>query len=302
MVIRILKRVALTAAILYVAILLLLMANETSLVYPGSNYPRGNWTPTDFEFEEVEFLSADGTRLVGWYLPCPKIAKDTLAQHGSDNDVSREDVLPEDVLPSETILLCHGNAENVAQSAAYIGDMLRSTLNAELFVFDYRGFGKSEGVPTEQGVLEDAEAAFEWLKKKSGKEPSDMILVGHSIGGAPAVHLASTQGAKALVLQRTFNTLTEPAANQYPWLPIRHVMRNQFRSIDWIKDYSGPLFQSHGVEDRLIPIHMGRELFDAAPTDVKQFVAVEAMSHLDPLPSSYWSELFSFIRELTSSN
>ena len=137
--------------------------------------------------------------------------------------------------------------------------MLRSTLNAELFVFDYRGFGKSEGVPFEQGVLEDSEAALEWLKNKSGKSSDQIIIAGHSIGGAPAVHLAASQGAKALVLQRTFNAITEPAAYKFPWLPIRYVMRNQLRSVDWIKDFSGPVFQSHGMEDRLIPIRMGRE-------------------------------------------
>lgn len=293
MIIRILKRTAITVVILYVGILLMLMANETSLVYPGSKYPRGNWAPTDFEFEEVQFLSADGTRLVGWYLPPPEIQQDPSGENASD-----EGLTPEDAHQIETILLCHGNAENVAQSAGYIGNMLRTTLNAELFVFDYRGFGKSEGVPAEQGVLEDAEAALEWLKEKTGKSPREMILVGHSIGGGPAVHLASKQGAKALVLQRTFNALTEPAANQYPWLPVRYVMRNQFRSVDWIEQFRGPLFQSHGEADRLIPVHMGRELFDAAPTTRKRFFAVDGMTHWDALPGDYWGQLARFIDRL----
>jgi len=196
--------------------------------------------------------------LVGWYLHPPV---------SSGRASSQEDDLPGSGLqteplqqPIETILLCHGNAENVAQSAAYIGDRLRSTLNAEVFVFDYRGFGKSEGVPDERGVLEDAEAALEWFQKKSGKSPSEMILV--------------------------------------PWLPIRYVMRNQFHSVDWIRDFSGPVFQSHGAADRLIPISMGRDLFDAAPTGNKQFIAVEGMSHLDPLPEDYWGQLLAYIDSL----
>ena len=86
MIVLILKRIAIIVAVLYVGILLVLMANETSLVYPGSKYPRGNWTPTDFEFEEVEFRSADGTRLVGWYLPPPQ--SDSIA---ADEDASDED-------------------------------------------------------------------------------------------------------------------------------------------------------------------------------------------------------------------
>jgi fermentation-respiration switch protein FrsA (DUF1100 family) len=280
MIIRLVKRIAAAVAFLYVAVLLFLMANETKLVYPGSKYPRGNWTPENFDYEEVEFQSADGTKLVGWYLHAPDAAEIATAEIEAD---------------AEFLLLCHGNAENVAQSAAYVGDRLRKALRANVFVFDYRGYGKSEGVPFERGVLEDSEAAFEWLKQKSGKAADEIILVGHSIGGGPAVHLASEQGARTLVLQRTFNALTEPAANQYPWLPIRYVMRNQFRSIDKIRNYQGPLFQSHGVQDRLIPIRMGRELFDAAPTTRKKFIAVDGMSHYEPLPESYWSDLKQFV-------
>ena len=291
MIVYLLKRVGIALAILYIGILLVLMANETSLVYPGSEYPRGNWDPVGFNFEEVEFRSDDGTRLVGWYLPPPAV------DAAAENQPEHED-LESGQQSVETILLCHGNAENVSQSATYIGEMLRRTLNAELFVFDYRGFGKSEGVPAERGVLEDSEAAFEWLKTKSGKSPSEIILVGHSIGGGPAVHLASKHGAKSLVLQRTFNAITEPAAKQFPWLPIRYVMRNRFRSIDKIRDYPGPVFQSHGTADRLIPIHMGRELFDAAPTKTKQFISVEGMGHLDPLPENYWGQLSQFIESL----
>ena len=203
-------------------------------------------------------------------------------------------------VPVETVLLCHGNAENVAQSAAYVGNMVRESLNAEVFVFDYRGYGKSEGTPNEQGVLEDSEAALAWLMKKSGKSADQIIILGHSIGGALAVHLAASQGARALILQRTFNAIAEPAANMFPWLPIRYVMRNKLRSIDKIPDYHGPLLQSHGTADTLIPIKMGRELFDAAPGANKEFIAFEGMGHLDPLPDRYWSQLSQFIDNLES--
>ena len=302
MIMLILKRIAITVVVLYVGILLVLMAFETKLVYPGSKFPRGNWNPTNFDFDEVEFRSADGTRLVGWYLHPPQPEKNASGENVLGENVLDEDDSPGDSQPIETILLCHGNGENVAQSAGYIGDMLRTTLNAELFVFDYRGYGKSEGAPSEQGVMDDAEAALEWLKNKSGKSADQIIIAGHSIGGAPAVHLAASQGAKALVLQRTFNAITEPAARKFPWLPIRYVMRNQLRSIDKIPDYHGPLLQSHGKSDHLIPIEMGRELFDAAPGTNKQFIAVEGMGHLDPLPDSYWSMLSQFINNLKSSN
>ena len=180
------------------------MANETNLVYPGSKYPRGNWQPTDFEFEEMEFTSSDGTKLYGWFLPVdePKSGSDV----AEDQGVEKRDV----------VLLCHGNGENIAQSAVNNGIYFRHYLNADVFVFDYRGFGKSEGTPDEPGVLADSEAALTLLCDKTGCSCSEVILVGHSIGGGPAIHLASKYGCKMLILQRTFSKLTAPAQNMLP--------------------------------------------------------------------------------------
>ena len=269
---RALKRLVIYIAGFYVLILVLLVSNETYLVYPGSKFPRGNWEPKGFPFEEIQFLSTDQTKLVGWYLPRP------------DGEPS-----------GRTILLCHGNAENVAQSSAYVGRYMRQVLKADVFVFDYRGYGKSQGTPDEPGVLADADSALEWLCERTGKKPSEIIIVGHSIGGGPAVHLASQSGCKALILQRTFSSLADAAQYQYPWLPVRYLISNVYPSTEKIKNCSVPLFQSHGGADTLIPIKLARKLFESSPAKNKRFLEYPQMGHLDPLPTEYWQKLREFV-------
>jgi fermentation-respiration switch protein FrsA (DUF1100 family) len=270
------KRILLIMVIGYVGIVVFLMVNENSLVYPGSKYPRGNWRPNGLVFDEVEFESKDGTKLVGWFLPQTEVP---------DNK-------------KRAVLICHGNAENVAHVSVNYGEGFRDLLGADVFVFDYRGYGKSEGSPFEQGVLEDSEAAFDWLCKRIGKQHDEIIIVGHSIGGGPGVHLAGKFGCKALILQRTFSQLTAPAQTQYPWIPVKYIMQNQYRSTDKIKNYFGPLFQSHGDADRLIPIEFAKELFECAPTEQKRFFEVPGMTHWDVLPYRYWEELKAFIENV----
>ena len=273
-------RLILYPVIIYCGILGLLAANETFLVYPGSKYPNGIWEPKGFSYEEVDFESADGTKLVGWLLP----------RH---EQVENEDGSPQE--KRHAVLFCHGNAENAAQASQWYGEKYRTSLNADVFVFDYRGYGKSEGTPFEQGVLEDAEAALSLLCERTNLEPKDVIIVGSSIGGGPAVYLAAEHGCKVLILRRTFSSLASAAQGKYPWLPVRYVMRNQYPSVTRIKSYPGPLFQSHGEADDLIPIEMGRELFEAAPTSDKKFYAVPGMGHLDALPGEYWVEMATFV-------
>lgn len=272
------KILALVALLGYLGVLVFLAANETKLVYPGSKYPRGTWEPVDFNHQEIDFPSKDGTRLVGWHLKKP------------------ESILPGN--PDRTVLLCHGNAENVAESAGYIGDYLRQSLVADVFVFDYRGYGKCDGSPTEAGVLADSEAALEWICHNTGKSPQEIIIVGHSLGGGPAVHLASQHGCRVLVLQRTFSSITDAAQLNYPWLPVRYVMRNQYPSAEKIKTCDCPLYQSHGSEDQLIPIELARKLFRNSPSKTKSFNELPGLGHYDPLPPEYWYELREFVNQV----
>ena len=264
-------RVLIFCAILYAALLVMLVFSENSMVYPGSDETRGNWKPT-YLHEEIEFTSADGTKLVGWYLP----------QQGA----------------TETLLHCHGNAENVAQTCEYMGQQLRYMLNANVFVFDYRGYGKSEGTPNEAGVLADSEAALQWLAERTGKPTNEIIVSGHSLGGGPAVDLGSKQPLKLLILQRTFASTIETAQSRFWFVPCGLLMQNRFESAEKIKTCEAPIFQSHGELDQLISIESGKRLFDNAPTDFKEFYPIPEANHWSNLPDNYWLRLREFVYEL----
>lgn len=286
--------------IVYVCILGMLIASETTLVYPGSPYPRGNWEP-EFAFEEQMFPSADGTIIHAWLLPAisPDIGADLESNAAVETDADQSDEAePVTPAPERYVLLCHGNGENIAQSSSWIGRNLQTSLNANVLVFDYHGFGKTKGKPSEKAVKEDAEAALAVLCRRFSIEPTDVILVGHSLGGGPAVHLAQTQGCKALILQRTFSSLPDVAQSIYWWLPVRYLMQNVFDSATAIKDYDGPLFQSHGTADTLIPIKFAKKLNGNCPSDNNVFYPIEGMGHFDGQPEAYWDALSEWLDEV----
>ena len=192
------------------------------------------------------------------------------------------------------VSLFHGNAENVAQSAARMGQPIRQALDADVFVAEYRGFGKSEGWPTATGLLQDATAAMDWVCQRTGKEPGDIIVVGHSLGGGPACHVAATCGCQTLILDRTYDSLAAAAQWNYPIFPIKLLMRNDFPSDQWIKNYQGPVFISHGDQDTLIPVECAQRLFDAAPCKKKELMIVPKWGHWGRFPANYWRDVERF--------
>jgi fermentation-respiration switch protein FrsA (DUF1100 family) len=241
---------------------------ENWLVYPAPPRTAGDWNPKWLGFEEVWFQSADGTRLHGWFVPHPD--------------------------PRRAILYCHGNGEHIAFNAE-LAAHLRDKLQASLLLFDYRGYGRSEGRPSEAGCIADGRAAQRWLAKRMGIEPNDVILMGRSLGGGVAVALAADEGAAALVLENTFPSMPEVAAVHYPWLPVRWVMDNRYDSLTRIKKYHGPLLQSHGVEDSIVPMRLARRLFEDAPSSTKQWVEFADCDHNSECPPGYYDTLASFL-------
>lgn len=258
------------ATIAYCLVLLLLLYLENMLVYPAPRFPDGDWQATWLEHEDVYFNSADGTRLHGWYVEHAK--------------------------PHAVILYCHGNGTHVADLAEFLRQM-RDEFQVSIFAFDYRGYGRSAGQPAEKGILEDAEAAQEWLAKRAGLDKKDIVLMGRSLGGGIAIHLAATNGARGVILQNTFTSLHEAAAANYPWAPIRLLMKNRYDSLSWLSRYSGPLFVSHGTADRIIPFTHGQKLF-AAATGPKEFFEIAGGDHNDAEPEHYLPALRKFLDSL----
>jgi fermentation-respiration switch protein FrsA (DUF1100 family) len=251
----------------YAVVIVMLLFVENRLIFYPKREPLTTWQPPVAAGRSVDFDSDDGTRLSGWYLPHEK--------------------------PRATILFACGNGGNMS----YWGDTF-AKLNVEhrcaVFGFDYRGYGRSEGSPSEAGVLADARAARRKLAELAGIAENRIVLMGRSLGGGVVCDLAG-DGCRALVLESTFTSLPDVGARIYPFLPVRYVMRSRFNSLDKIRDYRGPLFVSHGDHDELIPLEFGRKLFDAAPGERKEFFTVSHGGHNDPQPEAYYVKLARFL-------
>lgn len=264
------SRVAAGLAITYLLILVLFMIFEESLIFFPSRYPEGDWRPQGLPLEDAWFEAADGTRLHGWYVACEE--------------------------PRAVVLFCHGNAGNVTHRLEMMR-VLHDYVGVSVLVFDYRGYGRSQGKPDEPGVLADARAARAWLAKRAGIAEREVVMMGRSLGGAVAVDLAARDGARALVLESTLTSIPDLGAYHYPWLPVRWLARTRLDALAKIPDYHGPLLQSHGNADRIVPYRFGQRLFEAA-NEPKTFVTIPNRDHNDPQNQEYYQALIAFLDEL----
>ncbi len=242
--------------------------DERLLFYP-TKYPSGNWKPANLQFEDIFFTSKDGTKLHGWYCPCDK--------------------------PRGIVLLAHGNAGNVSSRASWLR-YLQNQAKLSVLIFDYRGYGRSEGVATVEGVLEDGQAARVKLCELAKVESDQLILMGESLGGAIAIELAAEISPRGLVIQSTFSSLRDVADVHYPklsWL----VPAAKLNSVERIAKYHGPMLQSHGSLDRTIPFDLGQKLFLAA-NEPKQFAEIKLADHNDWITDAYKRHLDEFIGNL----
>ena len=242
---------------------------ERSMIYHPTEWPEDFALPESAPVEDAWFTSQDGTRLHGLF-----------AEH------------PE---PQAIALVCHGNAGNVADRVGSLS-ILNGAHRLSVLMFDYRGFGRSEGKPSEAGIMQDARAARKWLAKRTGVPESQIVIMGRSLGGAVAVDLAANDGAKALVLASTFTSMPEVARQHLKLLPTSLLMTERLDSINKLSKYKGPLLQSHGKDDQLIPIELGRKLFEVAPGP-KNFIEVEG-GHNAPQSPEYRQALEELLQRL----
>ena len=267
---RFLWRVVRFPLVVYVLVVLGAMWGENRLIFVPFDWTVGDWQPEGLVFEDAEFQAADGTKLHGWYVPAEN--------------------------PSAVVLFCHGNAGNITHRIDLMGAMQKH-VGASVLVFDYRGFGRSEGSPDEPGVLQDARAARQWLSERTGVAEQDIVLMGESLGGGVAVDLAAKDGARGLILEDTFTSLPDMAAYHYWWLPARWLMRSRLDSLAQIGQYRGPLLMAHGDADTIVPIEYAERLF-AAANEPKQFLVERGADHNDPRSARYYRELKSFLESL----
>lgn len=193
------------------------------------------------EHKDVFFRSTDNVKLHGWFIPV-----------GSSRC---------------TILFCHGNAGNV-------GDRLEKLkffhgLGCSTFIFDYRGYGKSAGSPSEKGLYRDAQAAYDYLVAQAIPKLK-IIGFGESLGGAVIIDLASRNELKAVMLEGTFSCAKDMAQVMYPYLP-HWLFWTRWDSLTKIKSVIVPKLFFHSPEDEVVPYRLGRKLFEFAP-EPKEFI------------------------------
>lgn len=216
--------------------------------------------PDGFDLEPVEDLATedvwleapDGVRLHGWWIAHPEARG--------------------------TILYCHGSSGSIVHRADVFRDLAR--LGVNVFAFDYRGYGQSEGVPSERGLYADVRAAYDHLVGPRGKSPERIVLFGHSLGGAVAIDVARDRSAAGLVVEASFTDLKDMARTLFPQVPVHWVCRNEFRSIEKVADLSLPKLFVHGTADSTVPLAVGRRLYEAA-AEPKELYLVHRAGHND---------------------
>jgi fermentation-respiration switch protein FrsA (DUF1100 family) len=224
---------------------------------------------------ELSFRSTDGVLLFAWWF---------------------EAVPRRDGEPIPVILWAHGNAGNLTGRAQHAQALAGEGLS--VFLFDYRGYGKSEGSPDESGIYADAEAAYAHLTGELGIPASRVVLMGRSLGSAPAARLAARVPHAATVLISPVPSARRMARRMFAGLPVDWLARSRFPVIEWVTQRSTPLLVVHGEEDQVVPLHFGREVFDAA-SEPKQFVLLPGAGHNDILAVAgrdYLVPLASFAR------
>jgi len=197
-------------------------------------------------YEEVFFQAADGIRLHGWYVPCEGSRRVLLFFHGNRGNISDR---------LETIAMCQ-------------------QLGLPVLLFDYRGYGRSEGAPSESGTYQDALAAWAWLVEQRGIAAERIVFLGRSLGAAIATWLAAQRRPGALIIESTFSSLPELAAEAYPLLPVRWLLRYQYPVLHNLQRVHCPVMVVHSREDEFIPFAHGQRLF-AAANPPKEFLAIE---------------------------
>ena len=215
------------------------------LYFPGMPSREIVATPADtgLDFEPLTLATRDGEQLDAWFVPA---------------DSARG-----------VLVFCHGNAGNIAHRLDSI--RLFHDLGLSVLIFDYRGYGRSSGRPTEQGTYRDVDAARDYLVGPRGIPPNRIILFGRSLGAAIAADLASRQNAAGVILESAFTSVPDIAATLYPWLPVRWMSRYQYNTQKKLADIHSPVLIVHSRDDEIIPYANGERLF-AAARDSKQFL------------------------------
>jgi fermentation-respiration switch protein FrsA (DUF1100 family) len=206
------------------------------------------YNPADLglDYENVLFRTADDLVLSGWYIP---------AKNGS-----------------LTFLFCHGNGGNISYTLDSVNILNEMGFNC--FIFDYRGYGNSQGSVTEEGTYLDAQAAYDWLTKEKKISAKNIIILGKSLGGSIGAHLANNVEVKGLIVESGFTSYADMGQKFYPYLMVRPFARYGFNTFEYIKKVNCPILIVHSRTDEVVPFEFGLRLYEQAAKEPKEFLEI----------------------------
>lgn len=257
-------RLSALAVAVYAALVLALYVQQRSLVFPARTRVASAAEAGLQGIEDVVLVTPDGERLVGWWKP---------------------------PLPGKALIVYfHGNGSSLYDRRERARRLTAS--GRGLLMVAYRGYSGSTGAPTEEGLAIDAATVYGWVAK--GYQPERIVLYGESLGTGVAVRLASERRVGGAILDAPFTSAEDVAALRYPFVPVRWLMRDPFRSKDRIAAIKAPLLVLHGEADEVVPFGLGQALF-AAAAEPKRFVALPGVRHSGVLERGGEPEIDAFL-------
>lgn len=254
---------AISAVALWATIIITMVIFEESMIFFPDQDPSGFWdaeavsSGTGTAVEECYFPTSDGERLHAWW--CRPETPDAAGS-----------------ATAEMVLLWfHGNAGNLSQRAGLMLEL--AGIPAQVFIVDYRGYGRSTGRPSEKGLYRDGRAAWRYLREDGGVDSDRIVILGKSLGGAVAVDLAAEVEPAGLIAESSFTSIPEMAAHHYPFIP-RRLVRTKMDSRSKIGGVKCPILVVHSPADEVVPFVHGERLFQSASGD-KRFLEIQGAGH-----------------------
>ncbi len=230
-------RILLAVVVVYAAVIALAAIFQSRLVYFPDSVMEATPADIDLDFERVSLTASDGVVLDAWFVPA-----------AGDGPV---------------VLFCHGNAGNISHRLDTI--RILNGLGLGVLIFDYRGYGRSGGSPSEEGTYRDAEAAWDYVTGERNIPPERTVLFGRSLGGPVAAYLATRHDPAALIVESTFTSLPDVGAAAYPFLPVRLISRYDYPTETYVSLVDCPVLVVHSPADEMIPFRHGLSIYEAAP-------------------------------------
>lgn len=242
---------------LYLIVLLFVYAMQEKMLFFPTEAIEATPAEIGLHYTDVYFTTEDGIKLHGWYIPCEKV--------------------------TATLIFCHGNGGNISHRLNSIEQF--HTLSLSVFIFDYRGYGQSEGTLSEDGTYKDAAAAWKYVTEEQKTPPERIIVFGRSLGGGIASWLAANRPAKALILESTFTSIPDIAAIHYPFIPVKWLTKYHYNSQERVADLTIPKLFIHSPGDEIVPYKLGGKLYQSA-AEPKRFVKLSG-SHNEGFTESH---------------